>query len=282
MTGRRPLPTVDGMTPSRTVLAARLAMAGAVTSLVLVPLHGLARFNTDFGHKDLDECCAAWWGRPGLEALHPLITWSDPYSVYLWYGRVWVLLLAAAAFCGVRRPRGPPAGQPDPDLGVASRPHRTGARDGRNRWSLFHTVARPVLPRRRRSGGRPGVDRRDSARHLVAAPWAAPMVHRRRSHDRHPQRDCPQHLCLCRWRGRAGAVRLGGRRACCSPGGHCFKPNSDVGRQFRGATPGRDDQRTARRGRGPGRARSLGRRPDLGSAASESAIGTLVERPPGT
>ena len=78
MTGRRPLPTVDGMTPSRTVLASRLAMAGAVTSLVLVPLHGLARFNTDFGHKDLDECCAAWWGRPGLEALHPLITWSDP------------------------------------------------------------------------------------------------------------------------------------------------------------------------------------------------------------
>ena len=73
-------------------------MAGAVTSLVLVPLHGLARFNTDFGHKDLDECCAAWWGRPGLEALHSLITWSDPYSVYLWYGRVWVLLLAAAAF----------------------------------------------------------------------------------------------------------------------------------------------------------------------------------------
>jgi hypothetical protein len=87
------------MTPSRTVLAARLAMAGAVTSLVLVPLHGLARFNTDFGHKDLDECCVAWWGRPGLDALHPLITWSDPYSVYLWYGRIWVLLIGAAAFC---------------------------------------------------------------------------------------------------------------------------------------------------------------------------------------
>jgi hypothetical protein len=87
------------MTPSRTVLAARLAMAGAVTSLVLVPLHGLARFNTDFGHGDLDGCCAAWWGRPGLEALHPLISWSDPYTVYLWYGRVWFFLIAAAAFC---------------------------------------------------------------------------------------------------------------------------------------------------------------------------------------
>jgi len=74
-------------------------MAGAVTSLVLVPLHGLARFNTDFGHKDLDACCVGWWGRPGLDALHPFIGWSDPYTVYLWYGRVWILLIAAAAFC---------------------------------------------------------------------------------------------------------------------------------------------------------------------------------------
>jgi hypothetical protein len=87
------------MTPSRIVLAARLSMAGAVTSLLLVPLHGLARFNTDFGHKDLDGCCVAWWGRPGLDTLQPVITWSDPYSVYLWYGRIWVLLIGAAAFC---------------------------------------------------------------------------------------------------------------------------------------------------------------------------------------
>jgi hypothetical protein len=87
------------MTPARIILAARLAMAGAVTSLVLTPLHGVARFNTDIGHKDLDECCAAWWGRPGLDTLHPLIGWSDPYSVYLWYGRVWILLIAAAMFC---------------------------------------------------------------------------------------------------------------------------------------------------------------------------------------
>ncbi|MEP6649200.1 MAG: hypothetical protein ABJA74_04705 [Lapillicoccus sp.] len=86
------------MTPSRTVLAARLAMAGAVTSLVLTPLHGLARFNPALGHHDLEECCAAWWGRPGLDALRPLLDWSDPYSVYLWYGRVWILLLAAATF----------------------------------------------------------------------------------------------------------------------------------------------------------------------------------------
>ncbi len=86
------------MTPSRTVLAARLAMAGALTSLVLTPLHGLARFNPDLGHHDLEECCAAWWGRPGLEAVHPLLAWSDALSVYLWYGRVWILLLAAATF----------------------------------------------------------------------------------------------------------------------------------------------------------------------------------------
>lgn len=87
------------MTPFRTVLAARLAMAGAVTSLVLVPLHGLARFNPALGHRDLEECCAAWWGRPGLEALQPLLGWSDPFSVYLWYGRVWILLIAAMTFC---------------------------------------------------------------------------------------------------------------------------------------------------------------------------------------
>jgi len=87
------------MTPSRTVLAARLAMAGAVISLVLTPLHGLARFNPALGHHDLEECCAAWWGRPGLEALQPLLGWSDALSVYLWYGRVWILLLSAATFC---------------------------------------------------------------------------------------------------------------------------------------------------------------------------------------
>ena len=86
------------MTPSRTVLAARLAMAGAVSSLVLTPLHGLSRFNPALGHHDLEECCAAWWGRPGLEALQPLLNWSDPFSVYIWYGRVWILLLAAATF----------------------------------------------------------------------------------------------------------------------------------------------------------------------------------------
>ncbi len=74
-------------------------MAGAVTSLVLVPLHGLARFNPALGHRDLEECCAAWWGRPGLEALQPLLGWSDPFSVYLWYGRVWILLIAAMTFC---------------------------------------------------------------------------------------------------------------------------------------------------------------------------------------
>ena len=74
-------------------------MAGAVTSLVLTPLHGLARFNPALGHHDLEECCAAWWGRPGLDALQPLLGWSDALSVYLWYGRVWILILAAATFC---------------------------------------------------------------------------------------------------------------------------------------------------------------------------------------
>lgn len=74
-------------------------MVGAVTSLVLTPLHGLARFNPALGHHDLEDCCAALWAVPARDVLHPLLEWSDPYSVYLWYGRVWFLLIGAAAVC---------------------------------------------------------------------------------------------------------------------------------------------------------------------------------------
>ena len=81
-----------------------------------------------------------------------------------------------------------------------------------------------------------------------------------------------------------GALRPGPRRAapeltsCLRTGRAVRKPRRGRRRRAAAAIPGMvNDHRTSRRGRRPGRARALGRRPDHRST-QPSAIGTLVER----
>ncbi len=37
----------------------------------------------------------------GVEALAPLLTWSDPQTVYLTYGKLWIPVYAASALCAL-------------------------------------------------------------------------------------------------------------------------------------------------------------------------------------
>ena len=51
------------------------------------------------------------WGEPATRALKPLLDWSDPWTVYVTYGKVWLPLCLAfttAAYLAYRRrtPRG--------------------------------------------------------------------------------------------------------------------------------------------------------------------------------
>jgi hypothetical protein len=75
--------------PSRTARAvARGAFVAAVTGTVLAPLHALSRHATADGAEDLESPLVRAWAEPAADVLSPLLTWSDPDTVYLTYGKV--------------------------------------------------------------------------------------------------------------------------------------------------------------------------------------------------
>lgn len=90
----------------RVGVAAWLA-AGIAT--ILGPVHALARFETEVGSEDLENPLTRAWAEPAAEALRPLLAWSDPDTVYLTYGKIWLPVLIAAIGCAfvVRRRREP-------------------------------------------------------------------------------------------------------------------------------------------------------------------------------
>ena len=100
--------------------ASRGSMAAVGT--VLGQVHALARAQAhpnDFAESPL----ARAWGEPATRALRPLLDWSDPWTVYVTYGKIWFpvcLGFTAAAYLVYRR-RAPAGGRTMAVAGSAGR-----------------------------------------------------------------------------------------------------------------------------------------------------------------
>jgi hypothetical protein len=53
-------------------------------------LHALARHAAPDGQEDLDSPLTRAWAVPAACVLQPLLDWSDPMTMSLSYGRVWL------------------------------------------------------------------------------------------------------------------------------------------------------------------------------------------------
>jgi hypothetical protein len=98
------------ITPSAGRWISRAAWVTAALGTVVGQLHALARAQ---GHpSDFEESpVARAWGEPAIRALKPLLDWSDPWTVYVTYGKLWFpvcLAFTAAAYVVYcrRRPQG--------------------------------------------------------------------------------------------------------------------------------------------------------------------------------
>lgn len=98
------------ISPSLTRGISRFAWVMAAVGTVVGQIHALARAQAHPG--DFEESpLARAWGEPAIRALRPLLDWSDPWTVYVTYGRIWLpvcLAFTAAAYVVYRqrRPRG--------------------------------------------------------------------------------------------------------------------------------------------------------------------------------
>ena len=98
------------ITPTTARWISRLAWAMAAFGTVVGQVHALARAQAHPG--DFEEApLARAWGEPATRALKPLLDWSDPWTVYVSYGKLWLpvcLAFTAAAYLVYRRrtPRG--------------------------------------------------------------------------------------------------------------------------------------------------------------------------------
>jgi hypothetical protein len=88
---------------------ARFAWAMAWIATVVGELHALARHATEDGKADLDLSLTRAWAVPAADLLDPLLNWSDPDTVYLTYGKVWLPVFVSFTLAAsvVYRSRGP-------------------------------------------------------------------------------------------------------------------------------------------------------------------------------
>lgn len=96
-----------------TTNARRISIAAwtmAAVGTVVGQLHAVARA---LAHPDdwAGDSLGRVWGEPTAETLRPLFDWSDPWTVYVTYGKIWTPVCIAftlAAFLAYRRrqPRG--------------------------------------------------------------------------------------------------------------------------------------------------------------------------------
>jgi hypothetical protein len=83
----------------------QVAWVMAAVGTVVGQVHALARAQAhpnDFAESPL----ARAWGEPATQALRPLLDWSDPWTVYITYGKIWLpvcLAFTAAAYLVYRR-----------------------------------------------------------------------------------------------------------------------------------------------------------------------------------
>ncbi len=78
----------------------RWAWLTALATLVIGQLHALARFRTEAGKSDLDLPLTGIWAKPAGRALDPLLSWAEPDTVYLTYGKWWVIPLGVMVAAG--------------------------------------------------------------------------------------------------------------------------------------------------------------------------------------
>lgn len=91
--------TRTDITPTMARRITITAWAMAAFGTVAGELHALARFNSHPG--DLTEGLGAKWAPAAIDALRPLLDWSDPFFVYYTYGKIWLpvcLAFVAAAW----------------------------------------------------------------------------------------------------------------------------------------------------------------------------------------
>jgi hypothetical protein len=83
----------------------RFAWITAAAGTVLGQVHALARFQAHPG--DLAESpLTRAWAEPAIRTLRPLLDWSDPWTVYVTWGKIWLpvcLGFMAAAYLVFRR-----------------------------------------------------------------------------------------------------------------------------------------------------------------------------------
>lgn len=79
----------------------RLAWPTAWFALVLGQLHAMARHQTVDGREDLKSGLVRAWSDPGRRLFRPLLDWASPDTVYITYGKGWLivfLVFTLAAF----------------------------------------------------------------------------------------------------------------------------------------------------------------------------------------
>ncbi len=86
------------------------AWAGAAFGTVVGQVHALARIQA---HPDdlVEAPLTRIWAEPAARALRPLLDWSDPNSVYMAWGKIWLPVCVAFTLAAVvsyqrRRPEG--------------------------------------------------------------------------------------------------------------------------------------------------------------------------------
>jgi hypothetical protein len=88
--------------PKTQRLIVGFAWATAWFGLVLGPVHAMARHATPEGAGDLESApLTRLWSVPLSKALAPLLDWSDPYTVYVTYGRLWIPVYASILLCAL-------------------------------------------------------------------------------------------------------------------------------------------------------------------------------------
>jgi hypothetical protein len=78
----------------------------AVFATIAGQLHALSRINSH--PDDLEEGWTSVWAVSAMDAVRPLLDWSDPYFVYWTYGKIWLpifLTMTVAAWVVYRRRR---------------------------------------------------------------------------------------------------------------------------------------------------------------------------------
>lgn len=83
----------------------RMAWVTGWFALALAPIHALARFATVAGSEDLESPIVRAWAEPAADLLAPLMTWSDPDTVYISYGKLWLVVIAVAVAAAITSQR---------------------------------------------------------------------------------------------------------------------------------------------------------------------------------